>query len=400
MTWYTTLMKSRWKSQIGILAFGHGVTDAYGSAFSPLLPALVAKLALTETDVGILVAVLSVGTSLTQVLFGYLADRIGKPVWLVLGPAMGAIFMSALGLASSFPMLLAFLFWGGCGIAAYHPQAAAAAGRVPARHRGFGLSMCTVGSAGGFACGPLWMGRLGLEDTYWAVFPGLILSALLYWALFQRRLIPFPEAQRKRPDLLAAIRPNVMPLLWLFLIVVFRACTSIAYVAFLPLFLEERGLSGFSNYGIVSLFLFASAFGSFIGGALSDHMDRRHLLMLSLVGAAPFLFLAPFGTGWQFGLLLLIGGFVLASSQPVNIVLGQQILPENASVASSFMMGLAWGIGGLLNIPIGGLAEMFGREVAIRWLPAIPLAATLFVLLLPARYGRGGHHQTGILEGV
>ena len=170
-TWYTNPMKSPWKLRLGVLAIGHGITDAYGSAFSPLLPALVLKLSLTETDVGVLVAVLSMGTSLTQVVFGYLADRLGKPFWIVVGPAVGAIFMSTMGLAPNFVVLLILLFLGGCGIAAYHPQSAAAVGGLHERHKSLAMSIFTVGGTAGYACGPILMGRLGLENAHWAMYP-------------------------------------------------------------------------------------------------------------------------------------------------------------------------------------------------------------------------------------
>ena len=137
------------------------------------------------------------------------------------------------------------------------------------------------------------------------------------------------------------------------------------------------------NDVVISLFLFASAVGSLVGGSLADHIGRKQLLVVSLIGAVPFLYLAPQYAGWVFGALLCAGGFVLASSLPVNIVLGQQMLPRNASIASSLMMGLGWGIGGLMNIPIGKGAELAGVGVAVQWLPLIPLVTTLFALMLP-----------------
>lgn len=226
--------------------------------------------------------------------------------------------------------------------------------------------------------GPTWSGERPLGHV-----PGILVSIGLYWALFRRKLLSFDRAEHKRTALLDAIKPNIGPLTLLFLIVVFRACTSIAYIAFLPLFLEQRGVSGVGNDVVISLFLFASAVGSLVGGSLADHIGRKQLLVVSLIGAVPFLYLAPQYAGWVFGALLCAGGFVLASSLPVNIVLGQQMLPRNASIASSLMMGLGWGIGGLMNIPIGKGAELAGVGVAVQWLPLIPLVTTLFALMLP-----------------
>jgi FSR family fosmidomycin resistance protein-like MFS transporter len=373
-------MKKNWKTQVSILSIGHGITDIYGSVYSPLLPALVRKLALSNADVGLLATVLSTGTSLVQVLFGYLADRLGKPIWMVVGPTVAAVFICSLGFAPSFPVLLAFLFLGGCGIAAYHPQAAAAAGRVHARYKGRVMSIFAVGGAVGFASGPLLMGKLGLERTHWAVFPGLLLTLALYWMLFRRHTLVFPEPQRSCGALFRALLPNIAPITLLFLIAAFRACTSIAYVTFLPLFLEEQGVV--STGGWVSLFLYAGGIGTLLGGTLSDYMSRKNLLVISLIGAVPLLYLFPRCTGWMFAAFLFLGGFILSSSLPVNIILGQQLLPQSASMASSFMMGLTWGVGGLMQMPIGRFADLSGVSATIRWLPIIPLVATGFALLI------------------
>ena len=65
-------------------------------------------------------------------------------------------------------------------------------------------------------------------------------------------------------------------------------------------------------------------------------------------------------SNWGFPFLALTA-FFLSSSTPVNILMGQQIAPNNASFMSAVMMGLGWGIGGLIMTPIGYFADLIGE---------------------------------------
>ena len=59
-------MRRFFTPRLGILTLGHFTIDSYSSFFSPLLPLLVAKLHLSLTLVGTLVALSSVASSFAQ----------------------------------------------------------------------------------------------------------------------------------------------------------------------------------------------------------------------------------------------------------------------------------------------------------------------------------------------
>ena len=62
--------------------------------------------------------------------------------------------------------------------------------------------------------------------------------------------------------------------------------------------------------------------------------------------------------------------------------MGQQLLPNHQSIASSFMMGAAWGVAGLITIPLGSLADQIGRVSLLRGLSILPfLTAGLLAFL-------------------
>ena len=133
----------------------------------------------------------------------------------------------------------------------------------------------------------------------------------------------------------------------------------------------------------VAAYYLASSAGGFVGGPLADTWGARRVIMASLVGAVPFLFAAPFTTGWTFVALVAVGGFVLQASLPVNVTFGQTIAPISAATVSSLMMGFAWGTGGLMVPLVGYMADRIGIERMMVTMSLVPLATALLALPLP-----------------
>ena len=166
---------------------------------------------------------------------------------------------------------------------------------------------------------------------------------------------------------------------------VLRTLAAISFAPFLPVMLTRRGLSLAASATAVAVYLFASGVGGFFGGPAADRFGPRAVIALSLVLAAPFLFVAPTLHGAPFLIVLALGGFFLQSTLPVNVTFGQSIAPVSAATVSSLMMGFAWGTGGL-SVPLVGLvADRIGIEPTLRGLALVPIAAALCALPLPAR---------------
>ena len=56
--------------RLGLLALGHFTVDAYSSFLSPLIPLLIAKLSLSLSEVGVVLAVATFSNSFSQLFFG------------------------------------------------------------------------------------------------------------------------------------------------------------------------------------------------------------------------------------------------------------------------------------------------------------------------------------------
>src|SRR5262249_31626241 len=212
-------MRSVVTPRLLLLSLAHFTIDAYSSFFSPLLPLLVTKLDLSLTRVGTLVALASVASSFAQPVFGLLGDRLRRPWFVAVGPLIAATFLSAIGTAPTFGALVSLLMLGGIGVAMFHPQAAAISSGLTAR-RSVAMAIFVTGGTLGFSLGPLVavsvVGAFGLERTWVAAFPGLLMAGLLLaWFM---RVPPHTHAGRARPRL-SGLRPVLRPLTLLYCVV-------------------------------------------------------------------------------------------------------------------------------------------------------------------------------------
>lgn len=369
--------------RLGILTVAHFTIDSYSSFYLPLLPLLVPRLGLNYTLVGTLVAIGSMSSSFAQPAFGLLSDRLARPWFVAFGPLVAAVFLASIGAAPTYAALVALLVLGGFGVSAFHPQTASLAGQTSAE-RGKAMSFWVTGGTLGWALGPMFatltVRAAGLERTWVAALPGLVLcSVLLAWFA---RVPPIPHAHRPRGKL-SELAPVARPLMLLYLAVVCRSAVSSGFATFLPLWAHEQGWSVEAGAAVTTLYLTAGALGGFAGGWLADRIGSRRVVRLSFVLAAPF-YVAFFAIGGKVGMGFLVAGYaLLQSSLPVNVVMGQELSPRHASTISSLLMGAAWGVGALLMGPVGALADRAGLDVGLRTLSGLLVAGFVCAMLLP-----------------
>jgi FSR family fosmidomycin resistance protein-like MFS transporter len=365
------------------MASAHMMVDGYSNIFAPMLPLLIPRLGLNLATAGVLTMLFQLAASVAQVGFGHLADRWRPRLLVMAGPVVAVSVLSLVGLATSTGMLAVILVAGGLGSAAFHPPAAALAHRLGGERRGLAMSVYITGGTLGFSLGPLlfapFADHAGLEWT-----PILALPGLAVIAIFLSKVPAFPVHSGSGGGF-RALRPYARPLALLYSIVVLRTLTSLAIATFVPVMLTRRGMSVGQAGAAVAVYLFGSGVGGFFGGPAADRFGARKVIALSLVCSTPFLFVAPFLTGWPFVVVLAIGGLFLQSTLPVNVTFGQSLAPVSAATVSSLMMGFGWGTGGL-SVPIVGMvADRVGIEHTLVALSLVPLAAAACALPLPRR---------------
>ena len=137
----------------------------------------------------------------------------------------------------------------------------------------------------------------------------------------------------------------------------------------------------------LSAFFLSAATGSFLGGSISDYIDRRRVVWFSMVSSAPFLLLFVQTTGWWSILWLYIGTTLLLLTIPVIVVMAQQLVPTQGATISALMMGFAWGVAGVFCGPaLGWFADRVGIKLVFFGLAILPLAGFFLALKLPSSY--------------
>ncbi|MCZ6680520.1 MAG: MFS transporter [Candidatus Poribacteria bacterium] len=387
------------RKQLFLLTFAHAVVDTYSTTLPHLLPLLFRKLVSQTASwgslAGQLIAISGVFNSLSQVIFGRLADRAKIVHFLSVGVALPAICTSLLGIVPSIPLLMLLMVTGGMGAAAFHPPAAVQAATLAKQGRGFGVALFITGGNVGQAVGPfcimLFLNRYGLERLVWCMIPGILIALLVAKTLSVRPSITAaspqgsigaPALPQKKEQLWQVIRPQLRTLIVLYLITTLRTVTTVGVLNFLSLYLDQQQYSTIARSAVLSLFIFAGSMGIMTGGWLPDRINRYDLLLFSLIAAPPILYASLHSTGILFLILLFLGNMILSSSITVNIVLAQQLLPENESLASSLMMGAAWGMAGMLNYPVGILADRVGLPNLLDGLVLLPLVTAFLMIFL------------------
>lgn len=367
-----------------LFCLGHFCIDLYSGALGTLQPVLLSRFHMSYTQAGILAGMLVFSSSVMQPAYGYLSDRLHSRLFTALAPAMAGIFICSMGWAPGYAALLAMVWLGGAGIASFHPQAAANAVVTVRENRGRAMAVFVCSGSLGLAMGPLFFSALikggTLALTPWGAIPGLLMTAVLLI------LMP-PLAGRRTASKFdwVPLRAVWRPMAILYLLVVIRSVVQITFTQMLPLYLHtQRGFSIQAASWCLSLFLLAGAVGGFAGGNLADRFGGRRVIVISMIGSLPFLVLFVFGRGVFSIAGLFLGGLILLFTVPVNVVMAQELAPAQAGTVSALMMGFAWGMAGLIFIPLTGwVSDVVSMQAAFAGLIVFPLVGFLLALKLP-----------------
>jgi FSR family fosmidomycin resistance protein-like MFS transporter len=375
------------------IAVLHAANDAYTAFVHPLLPRLMAKLDMSIAAAAGATMALSIAASLAQPVLGHVSDRRGRRLMIVAGPIVSGIFLSMIGWAPTFGMLLLLLIAGGLGGAAFHPPAVAVAAHVTGG-RGSGMRHAVFSSGGtvGYAMGPLiavWIvAWLGFRGLWVAAIPVVILAIALYPVLpAGGNLVPAGPALTAG-RLARSLRG---PLGLLFGVSAIAAFFQRVFLTMAPIANAAAGRSEMSGAYALSLYLAAQAAGSLTGGYLTDRIDRRWLLAgLTLIALPTHFFAFWFTPGSAPALVsMALAGFANMSVLPPIVVIAQEIRPDRAALYSGIVMGLAWAVGSVAVIGAGVLGDAIGaRESALAITPIMFIATLLAIHPALKRHGR------------
>jgi FSR family fosmidomycin resistance protein-like MFS transporter len=366
------------------VSLAHALNDVYTSFLPPLLPVLIARMALSNTQAGLL-AFMQSSPSLLQPLVGHLADRVSLRYLVVLVPGMTATAMSLLGVAPRYTVVALLVTVAGLASATFHASAPAMAGRLSGRRLGRGLGFWTVGGYLGYAIGPILVSTTITfatpRSTPWLMIGGWAGSAFLYLRLRGVSLTPTaPSATQSWRHGIERIRPLLLPVAG---IVMARGMSFSATLTFLPTLLTSQGVDLWLAGISLTLVQAVSAAGALLAGAASDRMGRRSIAFTT-TAVAPLLLLALVAIpGWPQVPVLIGLGIVMPATYVILMALMQECCPDNRALATGVLLSMTFISESLGAVILGALADLFNLSLAFV-VTAFLLAASLpLILMLP-----------------
>ncbi len=368
------------------LSLVHFTGDFYASFLTPLLPLFVDKFGLTLVQVGFMTGFSRFLSFVVQPPAGYIADHYETRFFILGGPLLATVFMSLIGIAPSYLVLVLFVSLGSIGVSMFHPTSAGMVPQYAGSRFGLSMSLFNLGGTLAFGLGPLFIATFvhafRLEASPYTMLFGLALVTLLL------KLVPVPHceglAQRGfMGSIREAFGPVWKPIFCIWSIMVLRSFAGQAYMTFLPIYYSGKGFSIPSIGVIISIYTVAGALSGVMAGHLADRFGSKPVFFASHALATPSLYLLLLFQGpWTYAAAFIAGFFIMASL-PLGVTLAQKLAPKGKSMVSSLMMGLAWGVGGLMTPLAGKMADLFSIGPVLAIVAVIPFVTLGLIALLP-----------------
>jgi len=375
------------KSEVFTISCAHMLHDTYSSFLAPLLPLLIDKLGMSLSVSALLEIIRRIPT-LFNPFFGLLAEKTGVKYFVILTPAVTAIAMSLIGLASSYSILFILLFVSGISAALFHVPSPVIIKEASGNRVGTGMSWFMVGGESARTIGPLLVtaavSQWGLEGIYRLMPLGLLASFILYLKLKNfgndpdtaNQKIRKPQEKGDTKKLLKKYMP-FFSILGAYLF--FQAGMKSAITLYLPVYLTNQGASLWYAGISLSVLQFFGVLGAFMSGNISDRIGRKNTLVITSIASA--LCMALF---LKFGNIYILAflGFFLLSSGPVLMASVQDTQTHMPTFMNSMYMTISFSITSMVVFFVGLLGDGLGLHTTFIICNIFAVGAIPFSFLL------------------
>lgn len=381
-----------------LLSCGHMAVDSFQGALPAVLPFLKNILGISYTMTGAILIVANISSSVIQPLFGRLSDRKNTYVLLPLGAFLAGAGFCALPLAPNYLMVVLLAAVTGMGIAAYHPAGFKTARFFTGEKMATGMSVFSFGGHAGMALGPFLALAIihysGFSSLWWmaAITIPVVASILIFRSTV---VVPTAPPHSTHKGKTGGSKAAHRALIVIICFIVLRTWTVYCVMTYIPFYYIDYLKDNPVFAGkLVSLFLLGGAAGPLLGSPLADRFGLRFWLRFSILSDALLFPLILWTHGPILFAIVILFGFMLVSTFPITIVMGQNLFPQSTGVAAGFMSGFAIGAGGIGVTVLGVLADHLGVPVAMKCIWALPIAAFLLAVML--RYPVAEHAKSDL----
>ena len=388
-----------------VIAAGLGwMLDAFDvMLYSIVLTTLMRAFGMTKSTAGLLNTLTLIASAIGSVIFGLLADRLGRRRMLSLSILTYSLFTFACGFSQSVTMLAVFRFVLGLGMGGeWNSGATLVAETWPGAWRGRALGIVQSSWAIGYAAAALVAGVvLAHANWRWVFFIGVLPALIVFWIQHD---VPEPEIWRRHtlqadasPAQNSAAWRNALPrLLALLAMNTFGMFAWWGLFTWIPAYLAlpaSKGGRDFSEFGFTAFLVILNLCGMFPGylcfGVLADKFGRKRTLVFYLALGA--LSVPAFALARQPAFILLtasIAAFFGTGFFTGSGIIGSELFPTSIrATALGISYNAARGISAFAPFLIGSVGESHGLGWGFA-LCAIAFAlAAATALLIPETRG-------------
>jgi MFS family permease len=380
--------------------------------YAMILAEVMQDLGITKAQAGVLNSFTLVASGIGGVLFGFIADRIGRARALMLSILTYSLCSFASGLATNLSMLAVFRFVLGLGMGGeWNTGATLVAETWPTHLRAKAIAIVQSSWAIGYALAAVVAGVVMRYSNWRMVFFVGVLPALV--TLWIRKDVPEPEmwrAQRHSAPGAGTRVPDPERSIWRLLSPEFRKYTLTLLVlnfsgmfawwglfTWIPSYLslpEQQGGRGFGLMGTTTLLVVLNLAGMFPGyasfGWVADRLGRRKSFLLYTALAAV---LVPLYASARNPTLILVLGAVVAffgtGFFSGSGIIASEIYP---TVVRARALGVTYNGARMMSsvspLIIGWLGQQYGLSAAFYLCGAGFLISCLMATQLPETRGK------------
>ena len=340
---------------------------------TPLLPFIRDEFNLDYTRAGLIISAFGISYGISQLPVGWLSDRIGYRIVIMLGISGVGVFGLLVGVSQTFTMMIIFLVLMGVVGGGYHPNAPPLiSAAVEPKTLGRALGFHAIGGSASYFLVPIIAAVMASVWGWRSPFIGLAIPTIAFGLVFYMLLGKWATTQ-KTEHKPSSIHTQISPpgylrrLVPFVIMSTFAAAVTFSVVPFIPLFMVDQfGVTNETAAGFLALIYSAGFWAGPLGGYLSDRLGRVKLILAICFASALVIYtlnLATYSLG--LGAVLVSIGMLNFMRMPVSESYIINHAPEHrrSTILGLYYFGGMEGVGVLTPV-IGFLIDNFGFNIS------------------------------------